>query len=757
MGAKKQTIGYRYFMSLHMGIGRGPVNELVEIRVGDKTAYGEGVDLSSTGQMILINKPELFGGEKKEGGIKGPCYVYNGSRTQNLQPATATALGTLPSIASSLGGDVPSFRGVVTLWFDGLVCAMNPYPKEWSFRVRRHTAGWFDDITWYPEKAEIIMEGGAVRAMNGAHMLYELNTNPEWGRGMPAELLDENSYIRAANQLCNEGFGLCIPWFRQEGLREFTQVIIDHIGAAQYVDRETGKMTLRLIRDDYDPDDLPIFTPDSGLLELQEDDASAEDTAFNEIIIKGYDPVRRDAISVRAHNLASIQSQGEIISNTIEYRGLATRDLCARVAMRELKTQVGVRKLTLVLDRRAWRIAPGMPFRIQNPAKGIADMIVRASEITDGTLTDGKITIKAVQDVFGMPDAVYINPVPPSWQPPNTTAIAPPDSRMLEITYRDFYLRSDQAQRDAIDAGTSYIGMVAKAPTNSSTGYDLVVKTSTTDYDLENAYEGGFTAFLVLAADLAPTDTAITFTSEGVTRFAEEFTAGDVVQIGVEQMELVSINTTALTGVVKRGVADTIPLAQTAGSNIWLIDDEIVSDYQEYASGETVYGKALTRTTSDLLDIASAQEKSVVVNQRVFRPYPPANVKVASESIYTRDPLEEIASPVLTWAHRDRIVQGDMPVGYFDATLPDPEAGVSYRIRVYATNGSTLLNTYDAITGATWTYDGTKQSADGSPQSVWFEIVSVRDGVESHYKQKFFVVLISGWGYKWGYNWGGAG
>ena len=37
-GSKKQTVGYRYYMSLLMGIGRGPVDEIVQIRAGDVNA-----------------------------------------------------------------------------------------------------------------------------------------------------------------------------------------------------------------------------------------------------------------------------------------------------------------------------------------------------------------------------------------------------------------------------------------------------------------------------------------------------------------------------------------------------------------------------------------------------------------------------------------------------------------------------------------------------------------------------------------------
>lgn len=63
---KKSTIGHRYFMGVHMALGRGPYDEIVGIRVGDKTAWQGSI----TGNTeVYINKPDLFGGEEKEGGI----------------------------------------------------------------------------------------------------------------------------------------------------------------------------------------------------------------------------------------------------------------------------------------------------------------------------------------------------------------------------------------------------------------------------------------------------------------------------------------------------------------------------------------------------------------------------------------------------------------------------------------------------------------------------------------------------------------
>lgn len=746
MGKGSQTIGYRYLWSLQGGIGRGPVNQIKDITVGGLSVMNDGemICLDQGGQLYLINKPELFGGDEKEGGVKGPIYFYNGARDQELQPAIPTAVGTLPDIAATLGGDVPNFRGVVTWWFDGLVCSLNPYPKEWAFRLARTNAGWWDENPWYPEKATIGMfseSGGYIHAMNAAHILYEINTNPEWGRGMPAELLDENSYIYAANTLCGEGLGLCLPWFRQETIKDFIPIIIDHIAGAQYVDRSTGKMTLRLIRNDYDPDDLPVFGPDSGLLRVDEDEASSDETAYNEIIVQGFDPTTKEDISVTLQNLASYQSLGEIISNTISYKGFPTRDLVARAAQRELKMQQGLRRLTCYFDRRAWKIAPAMPFKINMPSKGINNLIVRAIDIDDTSPIDGEIKMKVVQDVFAMPDTSFVTPSPPTWTPPNFTATPSPESRLLEVSYRDFYLRSTQAQKDSLVDGTSMVATVAKVPTDSQAqGYDLATKASGEEY--EDRLRGGFTAWTSLDEDILPLDDAFTLTGN-LTNFGGEFEPGMAILVDNEQMELTTFDEETGAATVKRGVADTIPAVHSAGATVWLIDDEMVSDGRFYEDGETVNAKVLTRTSSDLLPLEDATELEVEVDQRIFRPYPPGDVQIDALSVFHSDFDEDYPvlhpEPVLTLAHRDRLVQADTLVGHEEASI-GPEDGVTYRVRVYHSNGVTLLNTYD-FSGDTWTYEAADQYDDGDNDAVFFQIASVRDDLESLFQYNVFILL----------------
>lgn len=745
MGAKKQTIGYRYFMSILSGLCRGPINEFVEWKAADLTAW-RGPITDNT--LSSINRPDLFGGEKKEGGLVGPFSVWMGAEDQVLPGAQ----GSLPSVKGSIGtGLVSDFRGVVTLWFDGMVSAMNPYVKEWKFRVRRWDKGWWQDNPWYPEKAVVFLNGGQIKAMNGAHIIYECCTNPQWGRGLPADKLDENSFIAAANTLCGENFGLCIAWYRKEDIDTFINKLCDLIGAVLYTDRETGLITIRLVRDDYDPDDLPLFTPDSGLLDIKEDDAGSTDSSFNEVIGTGRDPVTNQEFQVRAQNLASFQAQQSVSSLDQDYRGIPTKELLGRVVLRDLRANaVGLKRYTVVLDRRGWRIAPGMPFRVSDPKRGISNIVLRAGEIDDGNMLNGQISIKTIQDVFGLPETSYVVPAEPGWTPPPSVAVPAAEERLIEASYRDIYLLVGAGDAESAPVDAAYIGQLALAPNTTSYQYDLATKADgEPEYSVD--VTGSFTGNAKLQDDISETETEVVLTD--LNSFSED-NIGQALFIGDELVRLDAFNEGTSTATIARGVGDTIPQAHIAEEIVWTIDDDLISDGRAYTEGETVFAKVLTRISSDVLALEDAAEQSIELVGRQGRPYPPADVQVDGDSIYSLE--GEYNEPVITWGTRNRITQSDQLIDHFDASVA-PEAGTTYNIRVYPYNDpNTAVRTVTGIAGTTWTYDATMQAADSAPSIVIIELESERDGITSWQTYRFQVFLNTGWGYGWGFNWGGS-
>lgn len=472
----KGANGYFYSFGIHMGIGRGPVDELVQVKVADKVAWSG----RATGGTVNIDAPDLFGGNKSEGGVVGPLQLMMGESTQ-VAPS---------GLVSMLGHALPGFRRMFTVYFNGRICANNPYPKAWKFCVRRALKGW-DGETWYPEKCiiplvgdpdrdeegEIISDMTDIKAMNPAHIIYELLTNREWGRGLPASALNLASFTAAADTLFNEGFGLCFRWTRRDSLESFAQSVIDHIGGVLFADRQTALLTLKLIRADYDVESLPIYDSESGILEIREANVSALGPGVNEIVVEYTDPVAGKVRTVSNQNLASLQAtRGVFNSLKKTYSGVPTASLALRLAQRDLRANaMALRKFTITFDRRAWKIAPASVMRISDTIRGIGDVVVRVGRIEDGTLENGTITVTAVQDVFALPSASFIGNEPPNWVKPNNKPTLK-EHRAFEVPY--FLLNATMTPADFayIKDDGGYLGTVVAKPSDLSLAYNLFVR-----------------------------------------------------------------------------------------------------------------------------------------------------------------------------------------------------------------------------------------------------------------------------------------
>jgi hypothetical protein len=766
MGGKSgQTIGFHYMMDLLFGIGRGPMNSLRAIKVGDKLVWDA---LVCDGDVYAIDKPDIFGGEKKEGGIQGPFRIFWGDQDQILPGAGSADCGTdgplpgvqpLPDVKAAIvqqrpsaAGKISEMRGTTRLWFSGLVSSMNPYLKNWEFRWQRYSAGWYNNVCWYPEKSVIFMANGYVRAMNPAHILFECFTNPEWGRGYAWSDLDENSFVYAANTLCSENFGLCFVWQRDEqNVDDFIEMVCQYIDAEWYTDPGSGKVVLQMHRADYVAAALPLFTPQTGLIDILEDDSASGDEVFTQIVGTGRDPITNEDFSVRVYNLAASVAQGAPNTAKKDYKGIPTKDLMARVLARDLRVPaLGLKRYKVVLDRRGFALRPGMPFRIQDDRRGIGNVIVRAGQIDDKSFKDGRLTMTVVQDVFGLPSTSFVTAVDSDWTPPPTEAVPAVAEQLVEANYRDCLLREDVSVVNALTDTDSLIGVVALAPNAAMYQFDLASKADgEADYKTTS---GAFTGAATLTANIGPLDTSFVVGSESS---FDSSNVGQALLCDAEQMSFESYNAATHTVTVKRGCADTVPASHAAGARLWTIDDDLVSDERKYVSGETVDAAVLTRTSSDVLTIAEATVMTLAVNGRQARPYPPAKVTVDGAEALTITGTH--GAPVLNWVHRDRVLQQDQLVGYSEASV-GPEPGTTYTIRIYDVDGMVgdpPLRTVTGLAAGPWTYDATMQAADGDPVAVFIELESERDGLASYQHHRFRVQLKGGWGNAWGFDWGG--
>lgn len=750
MGGKSggQVRGFRYLFGIHMGVCRDRVDELVEIQVGDRSAWNGSV---TDNAQIQIDAPDLFGGDDGEGGIVGPLDVLMGEPSQ----------GVLPALQAMLGGLVPAFRRRMTLFFDGQISSNNPYPKPWKLRVRRALTGW-QDGAWYPAKAQLVYNdtplgsypvepvvGGypntldgkvafavahaawaqevaaldreRIKAMNPAHILYQCWTSRAWGRGLASVRLDDAVWRSSADTFYNEGFGLCLRWTRQDTVSSFMQAVLDHAGAVQFADRLTGLIKLRPIRGDYDVEELPLFTHGTGLLSIEEDDSGTQSSAFNEVVVKHIRPQDGKEGTARVRNLASIRSLGGAkLSTTRQYPGLPTHDLALRVAARDLRAASGfVKRFKVRLDRRGAGVQPASTFRVSDPLRGIVNLVLRAGAIENGSDGQGTLLITALQDVFGLPATAYGDVQVSRSTPADFTAVPIATSNLIEAPYRELARTVDAANLAVIPDTAGYMAVVAKRPTPLSMGYRILARIGVSGAFVDHA-RGGFTPTGTLVGALSRTGLSFTIASP------DALSSAKVGQMALIDEELVRIDSIvgAVIGIA-RGCADAVPVLHAAGARVWFLEAGAGSDPTEYSTGNTVQARLLTQTSQATLDESLAIADDVVMAQRQARPYPPGNLKVNGVAY----PASISGDMALTWSHRDRLTQADQLI---DTTVGNvgPEAGVTYTLRIY--NGVTLKRTVAAIAGTSYTYLNVDEVADGGPfDPVRFTLHAVRGGLES--------------------------
>ncbi len=708
---KSIKIGYEYYFGIHMGLGRGPVDEITHIKVGDKTAWQGSVTGNTS---VYINKSKLFGGEKGEGGIKGTLNFFFGEPDQSVHSG----------LASMLGGLVPAFRGVTTLYYNGLVTAMNPYPKPWAVRKNRTLKGW-DGEVWYPEKAMILLTdsetGGQIKAMNPAHILYQLETDRDWGRGKPRSRIDDTAYRAAADKLYDEGFGLCLRWVKTDSIANFGSSVLAHIGGNLFSSRTTGLRKLTLVRDDYDPDSLPHFTPDTGLLEVVEDDNSTTSDAVNEVRVSWRNPIDKSDRTVRERNLAGVRAAGgRVLTANVDYIGLPTQELAARVAKRDLRAKGNAKRWKLVLDRRARDIEPGQAFKFSDPNRGLSNVVVRAGRIED----EGRITITAVLDVFGLPSATFSSPVPSGWIPPDTTPQSVTTRRLVEATWRDLILGLDAANLAEVSDSAGYIRTLAERPTSLALNYDIQSRIGVAEWLTKDS--GDFCPSAVLVAGIDPDETTATL-SGGVDLSLVE--AGSAAQIGNEIIRIDSIDLETNVITFGRGCVDTVPAIHLAGDRVWFVDDLVGADPTPYTASTSVDVRLITNTSSDQLDPALAGIDTLTITARHNKPFPPANLQINSLTW----PATIDGDIAITWAHRDRELIADQLV---DTTTGDigPEPGTTYDVVLFNNSTDAVIATHADIAGTSDTILETELTGiDGV--EVRLEVYSKRGGIESLYRQ----------------------
>lgn len=715
MGSKNKsvTVGYRYYIGMHqvyaMSPDDFPVQEITKIRVGEKTVWTGSQTANGT---ATINDPSAFGGEAKEGGVVGSVDVEFGRAAQTVNSYLSAKLTGMP---------VPAFRGVLALVLRQVyVAALNPYIKPWAIFARRNSS------PWYTAKSAIGAD------MNPVHIIRDALSNPHYGLAVPGGRIDETSFQAAADTLYTEGLGLSVFWQdNRQSVEDFIGGILEIIDASLYEDQATGKWKLKLARNDYSIPSLPVFDV-SNVIRVERFSQPLPGELVSEVIVKYRDRDTGKAGSVSAHDIAILAIQGgRPVKSQRDFEAIPTGDLAGKIAAREQR-QLGtpLAKATLIVNRQAWNLNIGDVFRWTWAPYGISEMVMRVAGVGRGSLTDGRIRIECVQDIFSVASAIYSAPPASGWTSPISAPAACPSRLMLEAPYwvvaREIIGESPILLGE-IDPLAGLLMSMGSRPSGDAYDYRLLTRTGSAAY--VDRGPGAFCPMAELSAAVAQGDTSFALVN-GVD--LDLVQAGTWAAINGELVKVVSLVGSTLT--VSRAVLDTTPQAHASGSKIFFADTSKAVDTTEWASGQTVNAKLLTRTGLGTLAEGSAPTDSLVMAARFDRPYAPGFTRINSVSY----PTSATGDLSITWAHRDRTQQTAYLVEQSEANI-GPEAGVTYTVRIYnAQTGGTLIRTYSGITGTSQIYtvaQATTDNGGSKPANLRVEIESVRASVTSWQKQ----------------------
>lgn len=243
--SSKVTVGFRYYLGLHFVLCHGKVDEIVNIRVGDKIPAGT-VTVGNDETEFLFDDMTLFGGDESEGGVRGVAMFYPGSLTQNADSYMEEVTGE----------PYPAYRTISHCVFRKMYLGTSTYLKPISFTLKR-----FPNPFNLDDGSHIIGDDA-----NAACVIYDLLTNGYMGANVPTLQMDRTSFVACAQLLKEEGLGLSMLFNGGQNVWDAITDVLRHVDGAIFPDLKNGKIVMTLIRPDFNsnPDVIVnglTFTP----------------------------------------------------------------------------------------------------------------------------------------------------------------------------------------------------------------------------------------------------------------------------------------------------------------------------------------------------------------------------------------------------------------------------------------------------------------------------------------------------------------
>ena len=648
----------------------------------------------------------------------------------------------------------PAYPGLCYAVFKQLYVGTSNYLKPLAFVVRRCP----DPLAQGAGVANISGDANPVLA------IYELLTDLRYGLGIPAVRIDAAGFEAAAVVCSTEGLGISMQFDQQASADQLIGEILRHCDGVLYSDPQTGLWSIALARGGYDPTTLPLLTVDSAAV-VDFSRGNWRETS-NEVTIRFASRSNNfNDRMVKAYDAANIQVTGEVRPQTIDFKGISSESAAALVAIRVLKTLTyPLSKLKIVANRTAWKYRPGGLFRLTWVPLGIVNQVFRITRISYGSLTDGKINIDAVEDIFGINSTAFVAPPASGWVNPVGAPLADTADHLEEMPY---HIQT----AELLGAGIFAMAMAARNIATAANNFQIWRDAGSGFADTGTF--GDFCPSGVLLSAYHATTPALDptgFTVDGASaidlNLLDAVTSADVPtgkNLALIENEIVSWQTPTANpdgsytfSQVLRGVMDTVPVDHPAGARVWFFSNGVALANPGPAPSVdlTINDRLLPENSAGVLPVTSASTTSVTTRSRYARPYPPGDLCMQSAPYATRYSTVT-GDLVLTWTSRNRLTQTAAgPLIAQDHADITPEAGTTYSVRI--TVGGTVIRTVTGISAETYTYTAAQRVTDDpdGTKSVLLEVFSNANSLDS-YMPNPLTTLMTGFGEDFGNYFGG--
>lgn len=702
------VIGYLNYLGIQMVLCHGDGCILKRIRVGEKELWTG----TATGETCFpVEKLELFGGiTAGAGGVNGTVCFYEGNGTQNPNEYLTTF--------QSEGGDTPAYRHFCYVVLQHMYLGTSTYIRPWDFEVQRIPDG---------------LGLGVKATVNGndanpANVVYEILTNQVWGAGGNIGDIDTTNFTEIANTLYDEGNGFSYILDNATTIDGMFEEIERQIDGVIYIDRESGKWKINLVRDDYDINTITEIN-DSNTKEVIHFTRGSWQETTNEfkVLFSHRDNEYNESYAV-AQDMANQQIQQRTVTVTQQYNGVKDKDLANSLAWRDLTHLCRpIVKARVIVDRTFWNVQQGDILSWTNDTLGFTKLPVRVLQADLGQVDDGQIEMEIVEDVFSARIGSFASPPETQWEDtvypvvniPSYDRIfmeAPKGIADRDIVYPGVYNRvwgGARAQGDGyltlnLYESSSLVGILGGYMLAGS----LVTGVDISDNGIDIEITGNPDTYSDLYANTFDTnDSEIAQNLSNLVVINNEFLSFRTVTDLGDKIRLDN---------VVRGMLDSVPASHTGNSRVWLVGNGGgLTDVSFATSPVSIY--PLPQSFSEALPLASGTATSVTLSSRHLRPLPGARMNIAG-SVFNSNVVsldssvgasDDGAGVAVSWVRRDYRETDALNTITDEVLLPAdfPSANNTiYKMSIYnnPTGSNSHLYTVDYFNGNSSTISRTK-------------------------------------------------